>query len=75
MHFHEIIQPHPTSDNYHYAVVASVHPSLWSQMHKFLMASSNFHLLDKIEPQPDTWVVHVACTLKAARSQFETAWG
>lgn len=74
MRFHEIVQPYPIPDNYPYTVVASIHPSIWSQMHKFIMASDDFHLLDKIEPEPDNWVVHIACASDAARNQFETEW-
>ncbi len=76
MRFHEIIQPYPTPDAFPFAVVASIHPSIWSQMRKFIKASpDDYHLLDKIEPQSDNWVVHIGCASEAARNQFDAAWG
>lgn len=75
MRFHEVVQPYPTPENYPYAVVASIHSSLWSQMRKFIEACpDDYHLFDKIEPEP-SFIIHVGCASEATRKRFEAEWG
>ncbi len=75
MRFHEIADIHPISDE-HPGVVISVHPSLWSQLRRFIEASPNdYCVADKIEPASDNWIIHVGCASEAARSRFDSAWG
>jgi len=60
MKFHEIADRHPISAQHPYSVVISIHPSLWSQLRRFVKVSpDDFCLADKIEPTPDNWIAHV----------------
>lgn len=76
MRFHEIADLRPISDEHPYGVVISIHPTLWSQLRRFVEASpGDFCLADKIEPTPDNWIVHVGCASEAARNRFDATWG
>ncbi len=76
MRFHEIAASYSIPDAHPYGVVISIHPTLWSQLQRFVEASpDDFCLADKIEPTPDNWIVHVQCASEAARNRFDAAWG
>lgn len=76
MRFHEIAASYSTPDAHPYGVVISIHPSLWSQLGRYVDAfPRDFHLIDKIEPEPDNWVVHIGCASEAARDRFNAEWG
>ena len=76
MRFHEIAASYSIPDAYPYGVVLSIHPTLWSQLRRYVEASpEEFCILGRIQPEPDNVVTHVGCSTKASQSKFETAWG
>ena len=76
MKYREITHLFRIPDDHPYVVVAGIHPSLWTQLCKFVERSPDqFCLLAKLEPQPDEWTVYIGCSSTDARSQFDVAWG
>ena len=75
MRFHEIDASHSIPDAHPYSTVIGIHPTLWSQLRRFIEASPNdYCVAEKIEPASDNWIVHVGCASYAARNRFDAEW-
>jgi hypothetical protein len=73
--FQEIDASNLIPDAHPYTVVISIHPTLWSQLHRYIEASPDgFCILDKIQPEADNLVANVGCSNEAARRRFDAAW-